>query len=65
MKSRKNIVIKIGTTSIIKDGEFNLGLLDSLASSIKEQKQNGFNFVIVYFRCCPLGANELNLTKDY
>ncbi len=39
MKSRKNIVIKLGTTSIIKDEELNLDLIESLATSINEQKQ--------------------------
>ena len=63
MKSKKNIVIKIGTTSIIKDGELNLDLMGSLASSIKEQKQNGFNFVIVTSGAVQLGANELNLDQ--
>ena len=63
MKNKKNIVIKIGTTSIIKDGELNLDLMDSLASSIKEQKQNGFNFIIVTSGAVQLGANELNLDQ--
>ena len=63
MKSKKNIVLKIGTTSIIKDGEFNKDLINSLASSIKEHKQNGFNFVIVTSGAVQLGANELNLEQ--
>ena len=63
MRNKKNIVIKIGTTSIIKDAELNLGLMDSLASSIKEQKQKGFNFVIVTSGAVQLGANELNLEQ--
>ena len=48
MKSKKNIVLKIGTTSIIKDGELNKDLINSLASSIKEHKQNGFNFIMLH-----------------
>ena len=63
MKSKKNIVLKIGTTSIIKDGELNKDLINSLASSIKEHKQDGFNFVIVTSGAVQLGANELNLEQ--
>jgi glutamate 5-kinase len=63
MKSKKNIVIKLGTTSIIKDEELNLDLIESLATSINEQKQNGFNFVIVTSGAVQLGANELNLEQ--
>ena len=63
MKSKKNIVLKIGTTSIIKDGELNKDLINSLASSIREHKQNGFNFIIVTSGAVQLGANELNLEQ--
>ena len=63
MKSKKNIVLKIGTTSIIKDGELNKDLINSLASSIGEHKQNGFNFIIVTSGAVQLGANELNLEQ--
>ena len=61
MKNKKNIVLKIGTTSIIKDNKLNHDLIDSLAASVKEQKLNGFNFVIVTSGAVQLGANELNL----
>ncbi len=63
MKSKKNIVLKIGTTSIIKDGELNKDLINSLASSIKEHKEDGFNFIIVTSGAVQLGANELNLEQ--
>ena len=38
-------------------------MIDSLAASVKEQKLNGFNFVIVTSGAVQLGANELNLEK--
>ena len=63
MKNKKNIVLKIGTTSIIKDNKLNHDLIDSLAASVKEQKLNGFNFVIVTSGAVQLGANELNLEQ--
>jgi len=63
MKNKKNIVLKIGTTSIIKDNKLNHDLISALADSIKEQKLNGFNFVIVTSGAVQLGANELNLEQ--
>ena len=63
MKNKKNIVLKIGTTSIIKDNKLNHDLIDSLANAVKEQKLNGFNFVIVTSGAVQLGANELNLEQ--
>ena len=63
MKNKKNIVLKIGTTSIIKDNKLNHDLIASLAASVKEQKLNGFNFVIVTSGAVQLGANELNLEQ--
>ena len=63
MKNKKNIVLKIGTTSIIKDNKLNYDLISALADSIKEQKLNGFNFVIVTSGAVQLGANELNLEQ--
>ena len=63
MKNKKNIVLKIGTTSIIKDNKLNYDLISALAGSVKEQKLNGFNFVIVTSGAVQLGANELNLEQ--
>ena len=44
--NKKNIVIKIGTTSIIKNDKVDITLLKSLAELIIENK-NQFNFVKV------------------
>ena len=63
MKNKKNIVLKIGTTSILKANKLNHDLISALADSIKEQKLNGFNFVIVTSGAVQLGANELNLEQ--
>ena len=44
-EAKKNIVIKIGTTSIIKNDKVDITLLKSLVESIIENK-NKFNFVL-------------------
>ncbi len=63
MKIKKNIVIKIGTTSIIKDGLLNRQFIESLARSVKLLKSQGVNTLIVTSGAVQLGANELNLKK--
>ena len=63
MKIKKNIVIKIGTTSIIKDGLLNKQFIESLARSVKLLKSQGVNTLIVTSGAVQLGANELNLKK--
>ena len=63
MKIKKNIVIKIGTTSIIKDGLLNKKFIESLARSVKLLKSQGVNTLIVTSGAVQLGANELNLKK--
>ena len=57
--NKKNIVIKIGTTSIIKNDKVDITLLISLAELIIENK-NQFNFVIVTSGAVGLGATKLN-----
>ena len=57
--NKKNIVIKIGTTSIIKNNKVDITLLKSLAELIIENK-NKFNFVIVTSGAVGLGATKLN-----
>lgn len=64
MKIKKNIVIKIGTTSIIKNGLLNKQFIESLARSVKLLKSQGVNTLIVTSGAVQLGANELNLKKD-
>ena len=56
---KKNIVIKIGTTSIIKDDKVDLTLLKSLVDLVKEYKEQ-YNFVIVTSGAVGLGATKLN-----
>ena len=63
MKIKKNIVIKIGTTSIIKDGLLNKQFIESLARNVKLLKSQGVNTLIVTSGAVQLGANELNLKK--
>jgi len=63
MKIKKNIVIKIGTTSIIKDGLLNKQFIDSLARSVKLLKSQGVKTVIVTSGAVQLGANELKFQK--
>ncbi len=63
MKIKKNIVIKIGTTSIIKNGLLNKQFIESLARSVKLLKSQGVNTLIVTSGAVQLGANELNLKK--
>ena len=46
--NKKNIVIKIGTTSIIKNNKVDITLLKSLAELIIDNK-NKFNFVLVKY----------------
>ena len=57
--NKKNIVIKIGTTSIIKNDNVDITLLKSLAELIIENK-NKFNFVVVTSGAVGLGATKLN-----
>ena len=63
MKIKKNIVIKIGTTSIIKDGLLNKQFIDSLARSVKLIKSQGVKTLIVTSGAVQLGANELKFQK--
>ena len=63
MKIKKNIIIKIGTTSIIKDGLLNRQFIESRARSVKLLKSQGVNTLIVTSGAVQLGANELNLKK--
>ncbi|MDA7725154.1 glutamate 5-kinase, partial [Acidimicrobiaceae bacterium] len=63
MKIKKNIVIKIGTTSIIKDELLNKQLIESLAGNVKLLKSQGVNTLIVTSGAVQLGANELKLKK--
>lgn len=63
MKIKKNIVLKIGTTSIIKDELLNTEFIDSLAKSVKFLKEEGINTIIVTSGAVQLGANELGHKK--
>ena len=63
MKIKKNIVIKIGTTSIIKNGLLNKQFIDSLARSVKLLKSQGVKTLIVTSGAVQLGANELKFQK--
>ena len=63
MKNKKNIVIKLGTTSIIKDKLLNKHIIASLAKSVKVLKAEGVNTLIVTSGAVQLGANELELDK--
>ena len=63
MKNKKNIVIKLGTTSIIKDKLLNKHIIESLAKSVKVLKAEGVNTLIVTSGAVQLGANELELDK--
>ena len=63
MKIKKNIVIKIGTTSIIKDGLLNKQFIDSLARSVKLLKSQGVKTLIVTSGAVQLGASELKFQK--
>ena len=63
MKIKKNIVIKIGTTSIIKDGLLNKQFIDSMARSVKLLKSQGVKTLIVTSGAVQLGANELKFQK--
>ena len=58
-KIKKNIVIKIGTSSIIKNDKVDSTLLENLVDLIKEYKDQ-FNFVIVTSGAVGLGAAKLN-----
>jgi glutamate 5-kinase len=63
MKNKKNIVIKLGTTSIIKDKLLNKHIIESLAKTVKVLKAEGVNTLIVTSGAVQLGANELELDK--
>ena len=47
MNNKKNIVIKLGTTSIIENDILNVDFIDSLAINIKTLKSLGINTLIV------------------
>ena len=63
MKIKKNIVLKIGTTSIIKDELLNTQFIESLAKSVKFMRSEGINTIIVTSGAVQLGANELGLKQ--
>jgi len=58
IKNKKTIVIKIGTTSLIKEGQLMEPIVVSLAQKIKNL-QESHNFVIVTSGAVSLGAHEL------
>ena len=58
-KIKKNIVIKIGTSSIIKNDKVDSALLENLVDLVKEYKDQ-FNFVIDTSGAVGLGAAKLN-----
>lgn len=58
IKNKKTIVIKIGTTSLIKEGQLMEPIVVSLAQKIKDL-QESHNFVIVTSGAVSLGAYEL------
>jgi len=57
-KSKKNIVIKIGTTSIIKNNKVDSSLLNKLVDIVKDFSKQ-YNFVIVTSGAVGLGASKL------
>jgi len=57
-KSKKNIVIKIGTTSIIKNNKVDSSLLNNLVDIVKDFSKQ-YNFVIVTSGAVGLGASKL------
>tara|TARA_B100001769_G_scaffold48992_1_gene35118 strand:- start:2010 stop:3056 length:1047 start_codon:yes stop_codon:yes gene_type:complete len=57
-KNKKTVVIKIGTTSLIKEGKLMEPIVISLAQKIKDL-QESHNFVIVTSGAVSLGAHEL------
>ena len=58
-KNKKTVVIKIGTTSLIREGKLMEPIVISLAQKIKEL-QKSHNFVIVTSGAVSLGAHELD-----
>ena len=58
-KNKKTVVIKIGTTSLIREGKLMEPIVISLAQKIKEL-QESHNFVIVTSGAVSLGAHELD-----
>ena len=58
-KNKKTVVIKIGTTSLIREGKLMEPIVISLAQKIKEL-QESHNFVIVTSGAVSLGAYELD-----
>jgi len=57
-KNKQTVVIKIGTTSLIKDGKLMEPIVVSLAQKIKKL-QDSHNFVIVTSGAVSLGAHKL------
>ena len=57
-KSTKNIVIKIGTTSIIKNNKVDSTLLNKLVEVVKKYNDQ-YNFVIVTSGAVGLGSSKL------
>ena len=60
--SNKTIVIKIGTNTLFKEDALRDDVIDSLAVSINELRNEGTNFAIVTSGAVQSGANELNLS---
>ena len=58
-KNKRTVVIKIGTTSLIREGKLMEPIVISLAQKIKEL-QKSHNFVIVTSGAVSLGAHELD-----
>ena len=56
MKNKKNIVIKLGTTSIIQDNMLDIQFIESLAKCIKTLHENATNEMqTAYNVICKLG----------
>jgi glutamate 5-kinase len=59
LKSKKKIVIKIGSALLIEDGEIRNKWLDSLAKDIRDLKKYGMDIVIVSSGAIALGKKYL------
>lgn len=63
MNKIKRVVIKIGSSSVVKNNSFNVDFISLLSNQIKKLKNNNIDVIIVSSGAIALGCRSLNLPK--
>lgn len=57
----KKVVIKIGSSNLVKDGNVNIEKIEKLGDIIKEYREKGYEFIIVSSGAVALGRERVGL----